>query len=334
MLRSTFDTLALPTDRRWPAWRQTLAEFAIDTHTGGDANFAGRLQTCAAPSGLSFTLLESTAPQSMSAMRGLVGEVFWMALILSGQSVLDLNGVPAPMASGDILFGKKGAPCTLEISTEFRMLLVNIPASLVQRKVLVPLPRHAIHVRGGSGMGRILSGLLSAVAASMDELDETLVGTVEAALPPFMQTCVFNQTGELALAGTAAMRAGVLQRIWRTIEDQLDDAELSISCIAAQHGLSVRYIQKLFEEGGENFSRYVRRRRLEQIRSDLANPVNRDVSITETCFRWGFNDSATFSRAFRAEFGVSPREYRRDSAAPSVPASRRGRLVGLARLDA
>jgi AraC-like DNA-binding protein len=62
--------------------------------------------------------------------------------------------------------------------------------------------------------------------------------------------------------------------------------------------------------------------------------VNRDVSITETCFRWGFNDSATFSRAFRAEFGVSPREYRRDSAAPSVPASRRGRLVGLARLDA
>ena len=183
-------------------------------------------------------------------------------------------------------------------------------------------------------MGRILSGLLDGVAASMDELDATLVGTVEAALPQFMLTCLFDQKGEVSLAGAAAMRASVLQRIWRTIEDHLDDNDLSISMIAGLHGLSVRYVQKLFEEGGENFSRYVRRRRLEQIRTELANPLNRDVSITTTCFRWGFNDSATFSRAFRAEFGVSPREYRRDQAAPVSLSGRRGRLQGLVRLDA
>ena len=32
--------------------------------------------------------------------------------------------------------------------------------------------------------------------------------------------------------------------------------------------------------------------------------------ITEIAFRWGFNDSAHFSKAFRAEFGQSPRAYR------------------------
>lgn len=331
MQRSSFDTLRLPSEGKWPAWRRTLAEFAIDADPGGAADFEGSIQTCASPSGLSFSLLDSSAPQSMSAMRGLVGEVYWMSLIIAGQSVLDLKGVRTPMAPGDILFGKKGAPCSLEISTQFRMLLVNIPASLVRRQAPMPPPARAIHLSGRSGMGRILSGLLDGVAASMDDLDETLVSTVEAALPQFMLTCLFDQKGELAVAGAAAVRASVLQRIWRTIEDHLDDTDLSIAKIAEGHGLSVRYVQKLFEEGGENFSRYVRRRRLEQIRAELANPMNRDVSITTTCFRWGFNDSATFSRAFRAEFGVSPREYRREQVPGASGASRRGRLVGLAR---
>jgi AraC-like DNA-binding protein len=32
--------------------------------------------------------------------------------------------------------------------------------------------------------------------------------------------------------------------------------------------------------------------------------------LTRIAFRWGFNDSAHFSRAFTAEYGVTPREYR------------------------
>ncbi len=57
---------------------------------------------------------------------------------------------------------------------------------------------------------------------------------------------------------------------------------------------------------------------------DLASPVCAKLSISEICFRWGFNESAHFSRAFRNEYGRSPREYRREhprEAAPYASAS-------------
>jgi AraC-like DNA-binding protein len=319
MNRCQLDTHQLPSEARWPVWRQNLSEFAIEAEGAAGPGFDGRIRTCTAPSGLSFTLVESAAPQSMAAAKGLVGEVFWLAVSLSGASILELDGRFVEMAPGDILYGKQGAPCALQISTEFRMLLVNIPAALLARKVLLPMPNKAILLSGRTGMGRIFSGLLASVAGLIDELDDALTGPIEAALPQFLLNCLFGEGGEAALAGNAAVRASVLQRVWQTIELHLDDAELSIGRVAEMNGLSVRYLQKLFEEGGQNFSRYVRRRRLEQCRADLANPLNRHVPITTTSYRWGFNDSATFSRAFREEFGVSPREFRRAQAlqAPS-----------------
>jgi transcriptional regulator GlxA family with amidase domain len=33
--------------------------------------------------------------------------------------------------------------------------------------------------------------------------------------------------------------------------------------------------------------------------------------VTEVAFRWGFRSPAHFSRAYRAHFGVAPREHRR-----------------------
>ena len=336
MLRCHLDTHQLPTDARWPSWRQNLSEFAIEADGAAGPGFDGRIRTCTAPSGLSFTLVESAAPQSMAAAKNLVGDVFWLAVSLSGASVLELDGKLIEMAPGDILYGKQGAPCSLEISTEFRMLLVNIPAQILARRVLLPMPTRAILLSGRTGMGRIFSGLLASIASLIDELDDTLTGPIEAALPQFLLTSLFGEGGEVALAGNAAVRASVLQRVWQTIELHLDDVDLSIARVAAMNGLSVRYVQKLFEEGGQNFSRYVRRRRLEQCRADLANPLNRNVPITTTSFRWGLNDSATFSRAFREEFGVSPREFRREQglAGPSGARSPTPRWSADRRADA
>ena len=333
MQRSHFRSDLVPSATRWSAWTQNLSQFAVNTD--GSGAFSGAISTCTAPSGLSFTVLESCAPQRIFSSPGRVANVFWLALILRGSSILDLGGPPIAMAPGDILYGKRGgAPSSLEISTEFRMMLVNIPGEILTRKMLLPLPNRSIHLSGQSGIGRIFSGLLAAVAESVEDLDEALTGPVEAALPQFLLGSLFGEHGERALGGANAIRAGVLQRVWQTIERSLDDPELSLHQVAALQGLSVRYVQKLFEESGQSFSSYVRRRRLDQCRSDLANPLLRDVSITSTCFRWGFNDAATFSRAFREEFGLSPREYRRTSTAEFAPTERSHRLRALNRLGA
>jgi AraC-like DNA-binding protein len=35
-------------------------------------------------------------------------------------------------------------------------------------------------------------------------------------------------------------------------------------------------------------------------------------SISDICFRWGFNDAAHFSRSFRADYGMTPRAFRQE----------------------
>jgi AraC-like DNA-binding protein len=94
----------------------------------------------------------------------------------------------------------------------------------------------------------------------------------------------------------------LLERVFQSIEMRLSDPDLNIHQIASEHGISSRYLQKLFETHGESFSQYVKLRRLERCRLDLGSPLYAQRTISEILFQWGFNDSATFSRAFRDRY--------------------------------
>lgn len=65
--------------------------------------------------------------------------------------------------------------------------------------------------------------------------------------------------------------------------------------------------------GHMSFTGYVRDRRLERCRQELMSPAHRGLSVSEICFRWGFNDAAHFSRSFRAKFDMTPRSCRKES---------------------
>ena len=52
-------------------------------------------------------------------------------------------------------------------------------------------------------------------------------------------------------------------------------------------------------------------RRLEHARRDLADPLLRTTSIQSVAARWGMPYASGFTRAFRAAYGESPREFRR-----------------------
>jgi AraC-like DNA-binding protein len=72
--------------------------------------------------------------------------------------------------------------------------------------------------------------------------------------------------------------------------------------------VSVRTLYEAFEGTGETPSALIRRRRLERCHAELSQEGGE--SITEIASRWGFRDSSTFSRAFREQFGVAPRDVR------------------------
>ncbi|MEU8386459.1 helix-turn-helix domain-containing protein [Streptosporangium sp. NPDC048865] len=100
------------------------------------------------------------------------------------------------------------------------------------------------------------------------------------------------------------------QRVDAFVERHLGDPALTPDGIAAAHGISTRHLYTLFREEGRTVAAWIRERRLERCRRDLADPSLRDRSIHAIAARWGFTDKAHFSRAFRARYDMTPSDCR------------------------
>ena len=206
------------------------------------------------------------------------------------------------------------------------------------------MPQEPRKLSADSGPTRLLFSMLASIADMSTQLTNDNLRPVELALPEFLLASLMSDAPARALGGAAGMRAALLERIFQTIEMRLSDPDLNYQQVASEHGISPRYLQKLFESIDDSFGHYVKLRRLERCRLDLISPLHSQKSISDILFQWGFNDSASFSRAFREQYGISPREYRKsaqsdDHAAASEslrrgrPASRRDAASGKAASD-
>ncbi|WP_406117948.1 helix-turn-helix transcriptional regulator [Streptomyces sp. NBC_00989] len=106
-----------------------------------------------------------------------------------------------------------------------------------------------------------------------------------------------------------------MAQIHAFVQDHLGKADLTPDTIAAAHHTSLRYLHKLFQqEEGHTVACWIRSRRLEACRRDLADPRLAARPIHTIAARRGFSSPAHFSQAFRAAYGTAPREFRRQSA--------------------
>jgi len=104
-------------------------------------------------------------------------------------------------------------------------------------------------------------------------------------------------------------------RAMRFIDGNLANPALSAVTVAGALGVSPGYLQHAFQDVGKTVGAHIRRRRLERCRDDLAGPLHAGEQISEIALRWGFSDMPHFSRAFKEQFGRTPREYRAEQAA-------------------
>ncbi|WP_158550718.1 AraC family transcriptional regulator [Geodermatophilus sp. TF02-6] len=156
--------------------------------------------------------------------------------------------------------------------------------------------------RGLTGvLARMLGDLVRSDVAGDDPGDRVageLLGLVTAAADDVMPP----EPARADRALLAAVRAYV--------EEHLADPALDPRAIAAAHFVSVRQLHRLFAGEEETVARYVRRRRLERAREELARRGARDAPLAVVARRCGFPDATVFGRAFRAAYGTTPSRYR------------------------
>jgi AraC-like DNA-binding protein len=81
--------------------------------------------------------------------------------------------------------------------------------------------------------------------------------------------------------------------------------------VAAETGISLRYVQKLFAERGSTCSELVYSIRLDHAAHLLLRRASLDTGqpLSEIAYACGFRDYTHFARKFRHRFGYAPGAY-------------------------
>lgn len=141
-------------------------------------------------------------------------------------------------------------------------------------------------------------------------------------LSPDAAAALFDSTVEvarLACAPSSAAKASLesrsgllFQLVSNHIERNFRNPQLDAAQIAAVHGVSPRYVHKLFEQHGpgRTLTKYVIDCRLAWAARRLADPRARHATVTDTAYEAGFSDLTHFYRTFRRRYGAAPGKFR------------------------
>jgi AraC family transcriptional regulator, positive regulator of tynA and feaB len=209
------------------------------------------------------------------------------------------------ISPGQVVLWDSRRPVEVEALQPVRKRILVLPREVVlsfcprlaEQTVLPPIDRTAA--------GRLLVRYINSLALELPSLDSA------------GQAAASNATVELLRAAVEpvlpdsrdAMRTAMREEIRRYVRTQLQDPGLGPASISRAHSMSVRALHGLFEEVDESVAGLVRSERLARCMQDLQRPSG--GSVTSIAFRWGFCDSAHFSRAFKRAFGMTPSAVRR-----------------------
>jgi AraC-like DNA-binding protein len=225
---------------------------------------------------------------------------------LDGRSTMSQDGLDYSIEKGNLYLQDTGRPLDVEFRSRATTIFVSIP-----RKVL--------HARVGR---RVTSGVVSpnhpiaGLAAEFILMLSERAGLLEDRLKPRLAEQALDLIA-LALAVGDTMptlslpRSTALMRLKSLIDARISDPGLRPTEVAAAAGISVRYANALLAEENSSLARYILRRRLEQCRRALEDPLQAHRMIGEIAFSWGFSDLSHFNRRFRSQFGMTPGELRR-----------------------
>jgi AraC-like DNA-binding protein len=156
--------------------------------------------------------------------------------------------------------------------------------------------------------GKVVQRLLHLLVNDGENLSRKVAKPLVDSLLEAVATCISK--GE---EGTPKQQTHVDKRL-SGIEDyilmNLTDPDLCYSRVAANCGISPRYLCYLLKANNTSFSELLWSNRLAKAKGLLLALAAQDFPIQEIAFMSGFKSAAHFSRMFKAANGCPPKEFR------------------------
>lgn len=294
--------------KRWRTWQDHLSQMIGDLEMRATEDFFDAKVEFAAPGSVLFARTEASGnwiktnkKQSQSNNQDRI------------RVVIPRRGTVGIAQGGRDALVKPGAFTLYDATNP-----VNIGSDASYVHSVVTLPRAPVLLHT-PGIEELMSQRFDMTTPAM-RVFMTLANEFENMAPVLVPHSLDSYTSVLSDALSIALSSQLqeasknsdraLSRVMRLMTERLRDPDFSIDEIIVSEGLSERSLFRLFQSKGFTPWSWVIQRRLQGIASDLQDPRNAKRKIADIAFSWGFSEPSHFTRAFKAHFKMTPRDWR------------------------
>jgi AraC-like DNA-binding protein len=306
---SRFSTTSFRPHERVAAWREVFGRTVLNIDIAprsSDAFRASAVISCTPNFGL---LQASTSAANQANSRSLIaGDDVTFGVVATSRWGASQFGRSVDGHPGDGVLMSNGDVGAITLPSDCRYFCICLP-----RAAIAPLVPDI-----GEAFGRRVPASNPALQMLVRYLELARAGNV--LTTPELCTAFTDHVRDLLALAVGATRdahelatrrglcAARLHAIKDDIRKNLGRADLSVHSIAASHRVSVRYVQKLFEDSGCTFTQFVMEQRLDAAYKALAAPSS--PPINAIVYDLGFGDLSYFNRMFRRRYGCTPSDVR------------------------
>ena len=233
---------------------------------------------------------------------------------MSGSSLASQRGRELTIGAGDaVAIDPAAGAFSILRAAPARMIGVRIPRRSVPAGAVGSDAAPLLLVPAGTPSLQVLTsylqGALSGSALSSALLADAFVSHVAELITLSLDPV----NAATPSAGFRSVKAARLTAVRADIESHLSDGSLTVATLAARHGISPRYLHKLFQDEEMTYSQFVLDRRLALAYRTLHQPRSATRTISSIANDSGFGDLSYFNRTFRRRYGITPSAARRES---------------------
>lgn len=237
---------------------------------------------------------------------------------ISGAMEYDINGKRYPLSNGNVCIIPPGIPhgtILLAPAVPYQRIVLWITESYIEKlKVLVPDIFYSFHHVKESehyhfsldfGSTQLIFNKLIDILEERHTILPFHDTTIDSLLCNLL--CILNRIiYTLENPKSTTINSDLYINLCNYINAHLKD-DLSLEALAARFYVSKYHISHAFKENmGISIHQYILKKRLHASKNGLLSGAQLQ-SVAEA---YGFGDYTVFFRAFKKEFGVSPKEYR------------------------
>lgn len=307
-----FSTQRVPREQRRAAWDRALASVCGAFLTESGPDFDGRIDLRMINGLVASRIIHNSrsARRGRAEIRRRDPHCLHVIYQLSGRSTVCQAGREAALFAGEMTMLDSSSPSVLRFEEKNAQIWLHVTREELNSRGGTASPLLATTITGAPAT--LIGTIMRTAFAHPLAWSELQKDAIREALTRLVAATWCSGTQQITPAQGDDIVPPIVHVVQNYILTHLHSAALAPESIAKDHGLSVRHLHRLFKSTGTSLSHWIRRCRLDRCAADLLDDAQATERVTQIAFNWGFNDSAHFCRAFKAEFGQSPSEFRLD----------------------